>query len=80
MVSASPGGNWYTMVSEAVTLYTEKIPGTKFTIARTGVQSKIQGDLQLVMQILVRYILQTYMKSITVPVQQKAGNPLMTHR
>jgi TRAP transporter TAXI family solute receptor len=36
MVSASPGGTWYTMVGGAVTLYTEKIPGTKFTIAGTG--------------------------------------------
>jgi TRAP transporter TAXI family solute receptor len=36
MVSASPGGNWYTMVGAAVTLYTKKLPGTKFTIAGTG--------------------------------------------
>jgi TRAP transporter TAXI family solute receptor len=36
MVSASPGGNWYTMVGAAVTLYTQKIPGTKFSIAGTG--------------------------------------------
>lgn len=36
MVSASPGGNWYTMVGAAVILYTEKIPGTKFTIAGSG--------------------------------------------
>lgn len=36
MVSASPGGNWYTMVGAAVNLYTQKIAGTKFTIAGTG--------------------------------------------
>jgi len=36
MVSASPGGNWYTMVGAAVNLYSKKIPGAKFTIAGTG--------------------------------------------
>jgi TRAP transporter TAXI family solute receptor len=36
MVSSTPGGTWYTMVGAAVTLYTQKIPDTKFTIAASG--------------------------------------------
>ncbi len=36
IVSAAPGGNWYTMVGAATGLYTKKIPGANFTIAGTG--------------------------------------------
>jgi TRAP transporter TAXI family solute receptor len=36
MLSASPGGNWYTMVGAAVNLYNKTIEDAKFTIAGTG--------------------------------------------
>lgn len=36
IVSAAPGGNWYTMVGAATGLYTKQIPGANFTIAGTG--------------------------------------------
>jgi TRAP transporter TAXI family solute receptor len=36
IVTAAPGGNWYTMVGAATGLYTKRIPGSVFTLAGTG--------------------------------------------
>lgn len=36
IVSAAPGGNWYTMVGAVTGLYTQKSPGSVFTLAGSG--------------------------------------------